>query len=299
MSGLKIRRRELPLYFMLIPPVLILFIYAYLPMFGIVMAFQRFEPTLGFFASKWVGLANFQKLLNIPDIKQVVLNTLFIASMKIVVETFAAILVAILLNEIVSRLFRRTVQTIIYFPYFLSWVILGGIFRDMLARDGLVNVLLTGLGIDPIIFLSDPALFPYLLVGTETWQITGFGTIVFLAAITNIDPTLYEAAVIDGAGRFKQTLHITIPCIKSTIILMITLSLGYILNAGFEQVLMLYGPLVYSTGDVIDTWVYRMGLQQAQYSLASTIGLFRSVVSLLLISASYYISYKAADYRIF
>jgi putative aldouronate transport system permease protein len=296
---MKIKRNQLPLYIMLIPPVIVLFIYAYLPMFGVVMAFQRFEPTLGFFHSDWVGLANFRRLLFIPDVKQVVLNTLFIASMKLVVETIAAILVAILLNEIVSKLFRRTVQTVIYFPYFLSWVILGGIFRDMLARDGLINFMLEKMGKAPIIFLSEPSIFPYLLVGIETWQITGFGTIVFLAAITGIDPTLYEAAVIDGASRFRQILHITLPGIKTTIILMVTLSLGYILNAGFEQVLMLYSPLVYKTGDVIDTWVYRMGLQQAQYSIAAAIGLFRSVVSLILIVLSYYIARKLTDYRIF
>jgi putative aldouronate transport system permease protein len=299
MKAIAIPRKQLALYIMLIPPVIVIFIYAYLPMLGVGMSFQRFEPSLGFFRSEWVGLANFHRLLYIPDVKQVVLNTLFIASMKIVVETVAAILVAILLNEIISKVFRRVVQTIIYFPYFLSWVILGGIFRDMLSREGLINVLLGKLGFAPIIFLSKASLFPYLLVFTDTWQVTGFGTIVFLAAITTIDPTLYEAAVMDGASRFKQILYITIPGIKSTIILMVTLSLGSILNAGFEQVLMLYSPLVYSTGDVIDTWVYRMGLQQSQYSLASAIGLFRSVVSLILISASYYLARKVSDHRIF
>ncbi|SFI37055.1 putative aldouronate transport system permease protein [Paenibacillus sp. UNC496MF] len=299
LHALTIPRRQLALYVMLIAPVAVLFVYAYLPMFGVVMSFQRFEPSLGFFRSDWVGFANFRRLAYIPDVKQVVLNTLFIASMKIVVETLAAIVVAVLLNEIVSKLFRRVVQTIIYFPYFLSWVILGGILRDLLSREGLINMLLGKLGFEPVVFLSKASLFPYVLVGTETWQVTGFGTIVFLAAITTIDPTLYEAAVMDGASRFKQILHITIPGIKSTIILMMTLSMGYILNAGFEQVLMLYSPLVYSTGDVIDTWVYRMGLQQSQYSLASAIGLFRSVVSLALISVSYYVARKVSDHRIF
>jgi putative aldouronate transport system permease protein len=296
---IKLKRNQIPLYVMIIAPVVVLFIYSYLPMFGVVMAFQRFQPSLGFFHSDWVGLSNFHKLWLIPDVKQVVWNTFLIASMKIVVETIAAILVAILLNEILTKVFKRTVQTIIYFPYFLSWVILGGIFRDMLARDGLINLLLGKMGFHPIIFLQEAGIFRYLLVVLETWQITGFGTIVFLAAILNIDPTLYEAAVMDGAGRSKQILYITIPGIKTTIILMITLSLGYILNAGFEQVLMLYSPLVYSTGDVIDTWVYRMGLQQAQYSIAATIGLFRSVVSLILILAAYYTASKYADYKIF
>ncbi|SFT21781.1 sugar ABC transporter permease [Paenibacillus sp. BC26] len=299
MNAFKIPKKQLALYLMLILPVIVVFIYSYLPMFGVVMAFQKYEPTQGFFGSKWVGLDHFRRLMQIPDVKQVVANTLFIATMKIIVETFAAIAVAILLNEIVSKVFKRTVQTIVYFPYFLSWVILGGIFRDMLSRDGLINVMLGKMGFDPIIFLEKASWFPYILVATETWQITGFGTIVYLAAITTIDPTLYEASVMDGASRWRQTLNITLPGMKSTIVLMGTLSLGYILNAGFEQVLMLYSSAVYSTGDVIDTWVYRMGIQQAQYSLGAAIGLFRSVVSLILIVASYYLARKISDHRIF
>jgi putative aldouronate transport system permease protein len=292
-------QRELPLYLMLIPPVILLLVYSYGPMFGLVMAFQKFEPVAGFFQSKWVGLANFFRVFSFPDIKNVIWNTFYISILKIVVETLAAIVVAICLNEVIQKWFKRTVQTIIYFPYFLSWVILGGVLRDILARDGVVNLLLQAVGIKPILFLGVAKIFPWVLVFTETWQITGFGTIVFLAAISSISPTLYEAAAIDGAGRLKQTWHITLPGMKGTIILMITMSMGYILNAGFDQILMLYSPLVYSTGDVIDTWVYRAGLQQAQYSLGAAVGLMRSGVSFLLVVASYYIAYKAADYRVF
>lgn len=292
-------QRELPLYLMLIPPVILLLVYSYGPMFGLVMAFQKFEPVAGFFQSKWVGLANFFRVFSFPDIKSVIWNTFYISILKIVVETLAAIVVAICLNEVIQKWFKRTVQTIIYFPYFLSWVILGGVLRDILARDGMVNLLLQAVGIKPILFLGVAKIFPWVLVFTETWQITGFGTIVFLAAISSISPTLYEAAAIDGAGRLKQTWHITLPGMKGTIILMITMSMGYILNAGFDQILMLYSPLVYSTGDVIDTWVYRAGLQQAQYSLGAAVGLMRSGVSFLLVVASYYVAYKAADYRVF
>lgn len=292
-------RRELPLYLMLLPPLAVLLVYSYGPMFGIVMAFQKFEPVMGFFNSRWVGLKNFERLLTLPDIRGVVWNTFFIASIKIIIETVAAIVVAILLNEVCSRWFKRTVQTIIYFPYFLSWVILGGILRDILARDGIVNLLLQWVGIEPVLFLGIPKIFPWVLVITETWQITGFGTIVFLAAITNISTTLYEAASIDGAGRLKQTWHVTLPGMSSTIAVMVILSLGYILNAGFDQILMLYSPLVYSTGDVIDTWVYRAGLRDAQYSLAASVGLLRSIVGFLLIASSYYIAYKKANYRVF
>lgn len=294
-----ITRRSLPLYLMILPPALLALIYCYGPMFGLVMAFQKFEPAMGFFRSQWVGWANFQRILSMPDIKEVVWNTFTIAIWKIIVETLAAILVAILLNEVRSRPFKRAVQTTIYFPYFLSWVILGGILRDVMARDGLMNVVIGYLGFKPIVLLANAKLFPWTLVWTETWQQTGFGTIVFLAAISNINPSLYEAAAMDGAGRLKQTWYITLPGMSPTIILMVVLSMGYILNAGFEQILMLYSPVVYSTGDVIDTWVYRAGLRGAQYSLGAAVGLFRSVVSFVMVSLSYWIAYKVAAYRIF
>jgi putative aldouronate transport system permease protein len=280
-------------------PALVLLIYYYGPMFGLVMAFQKFEPTLGFFRSRFVGLDNFERLFRLPDIWNVVGNTLYIAVMKIAVETVAAILTAILLNELSNKLFKRAVQTIIYAPYFLSWVILGGIFRDMLARDGIVNNLLSVIGMEPYSFLGEAATFPWVLILTETWQLTGFNAIVYLAAIININPNLYEAAAMDGAGRLKQTWHITIPGMSSYIVLMLILNMGYILNAGLDQILMLYSPIVYSTGDVIDTWVYRAGLQNAQYSLASAVGLLRSIVSFILVAGSYFISYKKFDYRVF
>ena len=292
-------QRELPLYLMLIPPLILLLIYSYGPMLGLVMAFQKFEPVIGFFQSKWVGMDNFVRVFSFPDIKSVIWNTFYISILKIIIETVAAILVAIFLNEVMSKWFKRTVQTIIYFPYFLSWVILGGVLRDILARDGVVNLLVQAMGMKPVLFLGVAKIFPWVLVITETWQITGFGTIVFLASISSISPTLYEAAAIDGAGRIKQTWHITLPGMKSMIILMITLSMGYVLNAGFDQILMLYSPLVYSTGDVIDTWVYRAGLQQAQYSLGAAVGLMRSAVSFILVVGSYYFAYKVADYRVF
>lgn len=292
-------KRQWPLYAMITAPALLLLIYSYGPMFGVIMSFQKFEPTLGFFRSKWVGLDNFRRLLQMPDIWNVVGNTFFIATMKIVLGTAAAILVAILLNELSQRVFKRSIQTIIYAPYFLSWVILGGIFREMLSRDGLINSFLGLLGMQPVAFLGDPAVFPWVIIVTDLWQMTGFNAIVYLAAITNISPSLYEAAAIDGAGRWKQVWRITLPCIGSYIALMTILNMGYILNAGLDQILMLYSPSVYSTGDVIDTWVYRAGLKNAQYSLASTVGLLRSVVSCVLVSLSYWIAKKKWDYNVF
>ena len=292
-------RREIPLFLMVLPPTVMMLVYCYGPMFGLVMAFQKFTPVDGFFGSEWVGLDNFRKIFTMPDVPQVIGNTFFIAALKIIFDTLAAIAVAILLNEIISRRFRKTVQTIIYFPYFLSWVILGGVMRDILSTDGLVNIFLGNLGIGPIGFLTNETIFPWTLVATELWQITGFGTIVFLAAIVGIDPGLYEASKIDGAGRLRQLWHITLPGMSVTIVLMLILSMGSILNAGFDQILNLYSPMVYKTGDVIDTWVYRIGLRQAQYSLATAFGLFRSFVSLVMMTLAYIIAYKKFDYRVF
>lgn len=292
-------KRQWPLYAMIAVPALLLLIYSYGPMFGIVMSFQKFEPTLGFFRSKWVGMENFKRLVHMPDIWLIVRNTFFIATMKILLGTIAAIIVAILLNELTQRFFKRSVQTIIYAPYFLSWVILGGIFREMLSRDGLMNGFLGLMGMQPVNFLGDSSVFPWVVILTDLWQMTGFNAIVYLAAITNISPSLYEAAAMDGAGRWKQVMKITIPGISSYIALMTILNMGYILNAGLDQILMLYSPSVYSTGDVIDTWVYRAGLKSAQYSLASTVGLLRSIVSCVLVSLSYYIAKKKWDYNVF
>ena len=291
--------KQWPLFVMMAFPALLIFVYSYGPMFGLIMVFQRFEPARGFFKSAWIGLANFRRVFAMLDLGQVVFNSFFIAIMKIILGTIAAILIAILLNELSGTFFKRTVQTIIYAPYFLSWVILGGVFRELLARDGLINMGIGLLGREPVNFLGTPGLFPGVLIATDLWQMTGFNAIIYLAAIMGISPTLYEAAAIDGAGRFKQIMKIMIPGIMSYIILLAVLNMGYILNAGFEQILMLYSPSVYSTGDVIDTWVYRAGLINAQYSLAATVGLLRSLVSFVLITFSYWLAKKKWNYSIF
>ena len=284
---------------MVLPGIVLVLIYSYGPMFGLVMAFQDYDPTLGFFKSSWVGLDNFKYILSLVDTVQVLNNTIFIAGMKIVFETIASISIAVLLNEVNHKFFKKTIQTIIYFPYFLSWIVLGGILRDVLSTDGILNRFLALFGIKSIMFLASVKVFPYLLVITDSWQQVGFGTIIYLAAITNINPALYEASAIDGANRWKQTIHITLQGMKPIIVLMATLSLGNILNAGFDQIYVLYSPLVYQSGDVIDTWVFRMGLINAQYSVAAAVGLFRSLVSFILIGLSYFFAHKYADYKIF
>ncbi|RAV16698.1 ABC transporter permease [Paenibacillus contaminans] len=293
-------KKHLPLHLMLLPGVLLLIFFHYIPMAGIVIAFQQFIPSKGFFASKWVGWDQFEFMLQMPGIGQVLWNTIYIAFLKIIFGQMAPIVMALLLNEVRKSSIKRTVQTLIYLPHFLSWVILGGILIDILSpSQGLLNEVTGWFGMKPIFFLGNDKLFPYVLVVTDVWKEFGFGTIVYLAALTSINPTLYEAAVMDGAGRWKQTIHVTLPGMLPIIVLMATLSLGGVLNAGFDQVFNLYNPLVYRTGDILDTFVYRLGLIDAQYAVATAVGLFKSVVSLIFVGASYWLAYRLAGYRIF
>lgn len=293
-------KRELPLYLMIIPGALVVLIFAYIPMAGIMLSFQDFMPARGWFGSEWIGLDNFRYVLELPNTYQVLWNTVYIALMKIVAGMGVPILIALLLNEVRKEVFKRGIQTLIYLPHFLSWVILGGILIDFLSpSEGLVNQTLGMFGIQPIYFLGDNHWFPYTLVITDQWKEFGFSTIIYLAALTSINPSLYEAALIDGANRWKQTLHITLPGMVPTIILMGTLSLGQVLNAGFDQVFNLYSPVVYESGDILDTMIYRIGLVEAQYSVSTAIGLFKSVVSFTFITVSYWLAYRFANYRIF
>lgn len=292
-------KRQLPLHLMLLPALIVTAIYAYGPMVGLLMAFQKYVPSKGLLGSEWVGLENFRRLFTMDDSWQLVYNTFVISIMKAVLNQFVPIVLALLLNEIVNKRAKRAVQTILYIPYFLSWVILGGVLRDFLSQNGYVNQILKTLNIKPMLFLGDKNIFRYTLVFTDLWQNAGFGTIVFLAAITNVNPVLYEAATIDGANRFRLGWNITLPAMRPIIILTTTLALGNIFNAGFDQVFMLYNAAVMETGDIIDTFVYRMGLINQQYSLATAVGLLKSLVSITLISFSYYLAYRFSNYRIF
>lgn len=286
---------------MLIPGVVVVFIYSYIPLGGIVMAFQNFIPAKGLFGrQEWVGLDNFRYILSLPDTVNIVRNTLFIATMKIVGGLTIPILIAILLNELSSSKVRRLVQTLIYLPHFLSWVILGGILKDILStQGGIVNRFLELLGTESIFFLGNKHWFPFVAIISDIWKSFGFGTIIYLAAITSIDQNLYQAAIVDGANRFQRVVHITLPGMIPIIVLMATLSLGNVLNAGVEQILNLYSPIVYETGDIIDSFIFRIGIEKMRYSIATAVGLFKSVVSMILISVSYYLAYRFADYRIF
>lgn len=291
--------RELPLVLMLIPAIVFVAIYSYGPMMGIVIAFQKFNPTRGFFGSEWIGLNNFRNLFSMPDIKQIIFNTVFISLGKMIGGVAAPVTLALLFNEVGRTSIKRSYQTFVYLPHFLSWVILAGIFKDLFSQSGVINAVISSLGFPKIGFLNNQKLFPYTMIFTDIWKSAGFGSVIYLAALTGIDQNLYEAAQIDGANRMRQTIHITLPGILSTIVLMTVLSMANILNGGFDQIYNMYTPVVYKTGDILDTFVYRLGIDNAQFSLSTAASLFKSIVSFGFIVVSYWLADKFTGYRIF
>jgi putative aldouronate transport system permease protein len=268
---------------MVIPGILFLIVFSYVPMVGLLMAFQDFIPAKGIFGSEFVGLEHFKYIFNLPDIWQVTQNTVVIAFGKMVLNTIIPIIFAILLNEIRLSWLKKSVQTVVYLPHFLSWVILGSVVVNLFNLDGTVNQILNSLGMNSINFLGSNSAFPKLLIGTEVWKEFGYSSIVFLAAITSIDPTLYEAATMDGASWWQKVRNVTLPGMMPFIILITILALPNILNAGFDQVYNLYSPVVYSSGDILDTYIYRIGLIGRDYSLGTAVGLVKSVIGLILI----------------
>lgn len=296
---MKNRKEQISYHIMLLPGMIFVAIFSLLPMVGIVMAFQNFQPAKGIFGSEWVGLQNFETLMLFPDVKNVILNTIIIAVSKLILNIIVPVIFAVLLNEVRNQGLKRTMQTIVYLPYFLSWVILALMFQNIFSYTGMVNQFVQALGGEPVMYLISNDYFRPIVILTDVWKNFGYGAVVYLATITGIDPQLYEAGEIDGANRWDKMIHITLPALKGTIILMATLSLGNVLNAGFDQIYNMYSPLVYETGDIIDTYVYRMGLEKLQYSLGTAVGLFKSVISFVLILASYKLADKFAGYRIF
>lgn len=297
----KLKKRSAQFHYtlMVLPGFAWIFLFSIVPMFGVIMAFQDFSPNRGFFRSEWVGMENFRYLARLTEVRKVLMNTLIIAGGKLILNLIIPIVFAILLNECRNLRFKKAVQTIVYLPHFISWVILANIMSNIFGYNGVVNTLFGVFGAERQVFLGNPDIFRGILIGTDVWKEFGYGAVIYLAALTGIDPNLYEAASIDGAGRWQLMRHITLPSLAPTIVLMCTLSLGNILNGGFDQVFNMYNASVYSTADIIDTWVYRMGLVNIQYSLASCAGLLKSVVSLIMISLSYGLARKFADYRIF
>lgn len=286
-------------WLMVIPALVWMVMVNIVPMFGIVMAFQDYNPGRGILGSEFIGFENFEYMFQMKDVSQIFRNTIFIAVGKLLLNVAVPVMFALLLNEIKNVFFKKCVQTIVYLPHFISWVIMGGILLDVFGLYGPVNAVLSKFGMEPIAFFRSSGLFRSLAIGTDVWKEFGFNAVVYLAALTGISPALYEAAAIDGASRWQRMLHITLPSLKPVIVLMTILALGNVLNAGFDQIYNLYNQAVYSTGDIIDTWVYRVGLNDLQFSLATAVGLLKSVVGFLLISLSYLIAYKKANYRIF
>lgn len=301
MGKKKVNSNQMFLHVMIWIPLLLILVFNYLPMAtGFSIAFKEYKPGLGIEGSPWVGLDQFRKIFMTDETMRALKNTLIIAIMKIIGNLVVPIIFALLLNEVRVRWFKRFTQTITYLPYFLSWVILAGVLTNILRVDGgLVNRIIEFFGGEPIFFLGSNDTFRWTMVVSDVWKNFGYNTIVYLAALTGIDPSLYEAAAIDGAGRWKQTIHITIPGISMFIVLMTVLSVGNVLNAGFDQIFNMYNVSVYETGDIIDTLVYRLGIQQQQYSFSTAVGLFKSVVSLILIAGSNKLADKLAGYRVF
>ncbi len=286
-------------HLMMLPGMLFLLIFSYIPMGGILMAFQDYKPSKGILGSPFVGLKHFRYMMELPDIAQVIQNTLVIALGKILLGTVMAIAFSILLNEIRLKYVKSWVQTIVYLPHFLSWVVLASVVVNLFNLDGSVNQLLAAAGIGKINFLGSNRWFQPLIIGTDVWKEFGYNSVVYLAAITSIDPGLHEAAAIDGATWWKRVLNITLPGMMPIILLMAAMNLTSILSAGFDQIYNLYTPLVYQTGDILDTYVYRIGLIGRQYSFATAVGLFKSVIGMALLCAANQAAKRFADRKIF
>ena len=283
-------------YLLALPGLLYFVLFHYGTMVGILMAFKDFKPFdgyMGIFTGEWVGFANFKRFFESYYFWNILRNTLVISGQKIIFGFPAPIILALLLNEVGNFRFKKVVQTISYMPHFLSMVVVMGILRKLLAADtGYVNYFIRLLGGEPIMFLGDERYFRSILVISEIWQTIGWGTIIYLAAISGINPQLYEAATMDGATHFQQARHITIPSIMSVVVIMLILRVGNILDAGFGQIFLLYSPAVYSVADIIDTFVYREGLGKMNYEYATAVGLFKSIIALFMVLGTNIITKK-------
>lgn len=276
--------RGIPLYVMLLPGLIYFILFRYVPMTGIVIAFQEFDPFLGVFESPWVGAAHFERLFTDPDFFRLLANTLILSSMNLFLFFPAPILFALLLHEVRRSLLRRSVQTIVYLPHFLSWVVVASITIILFAPNGgSFNDMLESLGLPRSNMLISPDAFPWVYTLQNIWKETGWSAIIFLAALASVDPSLYEAATMDGASRWRQMLHINLPALLPTIVILFILRIGQIMDIGFEHILLMQNPANLATSDVFDTYIYRVGILSAQFSYSSAIGLFKSVIGLLLI----------------
>lgn len=284
MSGKNYVRKNWQIYSMIVPGVIFFVIFRYVPIFGSVIAFQDYNVFSGFLGSKFVGFKHFANLFAYPEFSRILRNTLLISFYQLLFGFPAPIVLALLLNEVRKIAFKRVVQSVIYLPHFLSWVIVGGLVINALSPNhGIVNEVLAYFGKEKVFFMQEPEYFRSIVVLSGIWKEVGWGTIIYLAALTGINPELYEAAEVDGAGKFRQTFSVTLPALLPTIMVLLLLRIGNILDLGFEQIYILLNPLVRETGDVLDTYIYLVGLLGAQYSYTTAIGMFKSVVGLILI----------------
>lgn len=283
-------RRDWRLYTFLIVPLLFLLIFRYLPMAGNIIAFRRFRPGGSIFGDEWVGLYYFEQFIQNQQFWQVFWNTVILGGLTLAICFPLPIVLALMLNELRSRRFKRFVQTVSYLPHFLSIVIVVGIVFQLTSIDGTINQLVRAVGGDAIPFMQLPEWFRTIYVSSEVWQTVGWGTILYLAALTTVDEQLYEAARIDGANRWKQTWHITLPGIRGTMMVLLILNIGSFMAVGFEKVLLMQNPLIYSTADVISTYLYRVGIQSAQFSYGTAIGLFEALIGLVLVLSANFFS---------
>lgn len=292
-------KAQVSMHAMMLPALLFAIVFSLVPLFGLIMAFQDYQPGLGFFGSQFVDVFNFTTLFNRPDFLEVTRNTFIIAIFKIIAVTILSIIIALLINEMQNQKLKKIIQVVIFLPYFLSWALLGNIFVEMFSYNGSFNYMMGMIGVEPQYWIADNKWFRFIIVATDVWKNLGYQVVVFLAAITTINSNLYEAAEIDGAGYWQKCMHITVPGIKPMITLMSILNIGNIMNAGFEQILVMYNPSVYETGDVLDTMSYRIGLLDLDFSMGTAIGLFKSIISCICFIIAYRIAFKVSDYKLF
>ncbi len=292
-------RKYAPMYVMLIPALVYYFLFHYLPIYGVTLAFKEFRIVDGIWGSPWVGMKYINKaLFETPMFWVVFKNTIIISTLKLIVNFPAPICLALLMNEMTNLRFKKISQTISYLPHFISWVVLAGIFRSVLSPAGIVNAVIKAAGGTPIFFMGSNDWFRSVLVFTSTYKGIGWGTIIYLAALSNVNAELYEAASIDGAGRLRQTWMVTLPAISNIVVLQFILSIRGIIGDDFQQIFNLYTPVVYSTGDVIATYNYRLGLESMQYSFSAAVGLFQNVIGLALVVGTNWITGKFSEYTL-
>ena len=288
-------QRNYQAYLMVLPSIVLIFFFCYIPMYGVLMAFENYRPQLGVLGSEWVGLYHFKDFFTSPHSLNVLRNTVVISVYSLLVGFPFPIILALLLNEVRCQAYKRTVQTISYMPYFISNVVICGMLKSFLAYDGLFNQISAVFGMAPKSFLSNPALFPSVIVFSDLWQSIGWNSIIYMAALAGIDPDLYEAAHIDGCGRLRQIWHITLPGIVPTMVTLLILSIGGLLSANSDKILLLYSPLTYETGDVIGTFVYRRGIKGGDFSYSTAVSLFQTVINFLLLIFANWFSNKTTE----